>query len=101
MHDQLVVNKGINSHVTKSVVPLALVVCDYTHASNAVGMTDLVTPTLVGGKSMDDSVTPTSVGGKSMYDTATPTLVEAPPSFKSNLQKDTFRHTQFQRLSAS
>ena len=31
-------------------MPLALVVCDYTHASNVVGMADLVTPTLVGGK---------------------------------------------------
>ena len=27
--------------MTKSVVPLALLVCDYTYASNAVGMTEL------------------------------------------------------------
>lgn len=41
---------GINSYVTKSAVPLALVVCNYTHASNAVGMAELVTPISVGGK---------------------------------------------------
>ena len=45
-------NKGMNSHVTKSVVPLALIVCDYTNytPSNSVGMADLITPTSVGGK---------------------------------------------------
>src|SRR6185437_8035497 len=41
--------KGINSHVTKSVVPTALALLSYTRTSNAVGMTDFPTPTLVGG----------------------------------------------------
>jgi len=44
MHDQLEDNnKVINFYGTKSVVPMALVLCNYTHASNAIGMADIVT----------------------------------------------------------
>ena len=42
-------SKGINYHVTKSVVPMALALRRCTPTSNAVGMADLVTPTLGGG----------------------------------------------------
>ena len=44
------ISKGINSHVTKSVVPMALALHKCTPNYNAVGMADFVTPTLVGGK---------------------------------------------------
>jgi len=49
LRDQLGDSKGINSHITKSVVPMALALHKCTPTSNAIGMADFVTPTLVGG----------------------------------------------------
>jgi len=60
----------MNFHVAKSIVLMAIALCNYTHASNAVGMNDLVTPTSVGGSRHGWYCNrPTSAGEKQPWST--------------------------------
>ena len=58
---------GIKSHVTKSVGPMALSFCSCSPTSNAVGMIDFVSPTLVGGNRLRMTLSPALAGSNTLF----------------------------------